>query len=121
MDAGKLDRRCTFQKETRVSDGGGGYATTWAVQETRWGGLLTPTLRGQMEQIAAGAVTTVIAGVITVRDDSFTRQITRDWRVVTVEDATVSPALTQTWNIRKVYPRERDGYIRMEVEAGVPT
>lgn len=121
MDAGKLDRRCTFEKQTKVSDGGGGYETTWAVQGARWGGLLTPTLRSQMEQIAAGAVTTVFSAVLTVRDDSFSRQISNAWRVVIVADATVSPTLLETWNIRKVYPRARDGWIRMELEAGVPT
>ena len=121
LSAGKLDTRCQFQSQTEISDGGGGSTTTWTTQFTVWGGFAFPRLRSRMEAVAAGAVQTVNSGQLTVRDSSDTRRATKEWRVVVVTDHSVSPEATETWNIRKEYPRERDGLLRFEVEAGVST
>lgn len=121
IGAGLLDTRCVFEKATKVSDGGGGYTTTWAEEFTVWGAFSFPRMRTRMEAIAAGAVQTVNSAELLVRDSSDTRQATKDWRVVVTTDHTTTPVTTQTWNVRKVYPRQRDGFLRFEVEAGVPT
>ncbi len=121
IGAGKLDTRCVFQKPVTAADGGGGESTTWTAQFTVWGGLSLPMMRGRMEQIAAGAVQTAVAGEMVVRDSANARLIKKEWRIVVTTDPTVSPETTETWNIRKVYPRQRDGFVRMEVEARVPT
>lgn len=121
VGAGVLDRRLAFQKPVKVSDGGGGDAVTWTLQFTVWGGLSIPQMRGRMEAIAAGAVQTEVVAEAIIRDSPQGRLIDKTWRFVVTTDPTTSPATTQTWNIRKVYPRERDGYLRMEVSAGVPT
>ena len=119
--AGTLESRCIFQLETKVDDGGGGHTTTWETQFTVWGGFAFPRLRSRMEALAGGAVETIVSGELIVRDASETRRATMKWRVVVTTDPTVSPADQQYWNIRKVYPRELDGFIRFAVESGVPT
>lgn len=116
-----LDARVTFQSETKTPDGGGGHVIVWTDQFTVWGGFSYPRFRTRMEQLAAGAVQTVNAAELIVRDSPDTRNITGEWRAVVITDPNVSPTEVQTWNIRKVYPRQRDGFIRMEVEEGVPT
>lgn len=121
IGAGSLDTRCTFQKETQVSDGGGGHTITWVDQFTVWGRIDYPSMRSRMEQIAAGAVQTPVAAELMVRDTSQTRLAKKEWRMVMATDQSVSPTVFETFNIRKVYPRQRDGFLRFEVEAGVPT
>lgn len=109
---GKLDTRCSFQMKMEVSDGGGGSSLTWSEQFKRWGAFALPGLSAQMEGIAAGAVQSTTGGTITVREDTQTRTITHEWRVV---------AKGRTWNIREVRPSERTGFLRMSVESGVAT
>ena len=121
IGAGRLDTRCAFQSQAKVSDGGGGYVTTWSTQFTAWGAFSFPRLRSRMEVIAAGAVETAVAGELLVRDSSKTRVVDKKWRVLVTTDSTVSPTVEEIWNIRKAYPRQRDGFLRFEVEAGVPT
>lgn len=121
MNPGKLDTRCTFQEQTRTSDGGGGFTTEWTDRFTAWGGFMFPSIRSRMEVIAAGAVQTVNAAQLTVRDSTNTRLVTKEWRVEVVSDPNVSPTAVEVWNVRKALPRTRDGYLRFEVEEGVPT
>lgn len=112
MGAGKLDTRCTFEKPVEASDGGGGTTITWTEQFKRWGAFAFPSLRAQQEAIAGGAVQSTTGGTLTVREDSSTKLITHEWRVV---------AKGRTWNVREVRPGERTGYLRMAVESGAAT
>ena len=121
MRAGKLDERVNFQSATQVSDGGGGFAVVWTDQFEVWGGFSYPRMSARMEVIAAGAVETAIGAELIVRDAPETRRIKKEWRAVVLKDGSVSPTEYETWNIRKVLPRQRDGFIRFQVEAGVPT
>lgn len=112
MNPGKLDTRCALQSQAQVSDGGGGFTTTWSTQFSCWGAFAFPNLRSNMEAIAAGSVETALVADLIVRADSGTTEtVTPEWRLT---------AKGKTWNVRKVDPKD-DGYIRMIVEAGVAT
>ena len=118
VTAANLDRRVAFQSWSEVSDGGGGYSGNWVTQFTLWGGLdIRQMFRREM--VEGGAISSPNTAKLTIRDGASARLITDEWRALTVEDNTISPAENMTWNIRKVYPRERDGYLRFEVEMGV--
>ncbi len=112
MNPGKLDTRCAFQSQAKVSDGGGGYTTTWSDQFSCWGGFAFPNLRANMEAISAGSVQSAVMADLIVRADSGTTEtVDNTWRLT---------AKGKTWNVRKVPPKA-DGYIRMIVEAEAPT
>lgn len=121
IGAGSFRDRCTFQKQTKVSDGGGGSTTVWVDQFTLWGRFDFPTFKAGMEAIAAGAVQATNSGKLTLRDTVNARRITKEWRVISTVDDSVSPTTFEVWNVRVVEPRRRDGYVRLVVEEGVPT
>jgi SPP1 family predicted phage head-tail adaptor len=49
LNAGDLDQRVTIQTEARTSDGGGGYAVTWADGPTVWAKLTPASGREQLQ------------------------------------------------------------------------
>lgn len=112
IDAGKLDRRATFQAATETSDGGGGAATTWSDQFIRWAALALSSLRVQQEALAAGgAIESTTRATLTVYADSETETIDAGWRVIVAG---------RIWNVREVRPAA-SGLVRMAIESGAPT
>lgn len=71
--------RVTFQAETRVSDGGGGSAVTWADALTVWGDYRPAS---QREEVAAGRLEASEAGVLTVRYSEAAAALTSAHRVL---------------------------------------
>lgn len=113
ISAGRLDTLCAFQSLTEVPDGGGGSITNWTTRFTVWGGFTFPRLGSRMEAVAAGAVQATTRGELIVRrGKATTALIDAKWRVV---------AKGRTWNIGEPLPDQRDGFVRMPIESGVPT
>ncbi len=108
MAAGRLRRRVTFQQEVETPDGGGGYELTWADRFSVWGGFRPE--RGQ-ERLEAGRLESAVAGVLTVRSSSQTRQVTAEWRVMIRGEPYQIRAVTN--------PDQRSKYLELTVERGV--
>lgn len=79
MRAGLLRDRVTFQRETRVPDGAGGYVQGWADELTVWGQYVP---RSSREAVEAGRLQESEGGTLTVRSSSKTRVITSAHRVL---------------------------------------
>lgn len=112
LQPGDWDYRVTFsQRGTMPPDDYGNVEEGFVDQFTVWAKLLP--LRGG-EQVMAARLEGRQPWIITVRRTPETRQITTDWRVVNVDDA------TQVFNVRSVTPNMTDrDIIDLLVEEGV--
>jgi SPP1 family predicted phage head-tail adaptor len=106
--AGKLRKLVTFQIETRVSDGGGGYSETWAGDITTYGGL---TIERGAERLEAGRLEAALGGVLEVRASSETLVITEAYSVL------IDGVRYQIRSIAN--PDQRGERLEMVVEKGV--
>lgn len=75
MKAGDLRHRITFQYQTKVADGMGGFATTWTDAATVWAALW-PTSANEV--IAANATSMVVSHRIRIRYRSVLKA---SWRI----------------------------------------
>lgn len=113
MRGGKLDKHVTFQRETEVSDGGGGGDKTW----TNITGLVRISAsvvfeRGR-ERLEAGRIEAAVNGVLKIRDFALARTITEKDRAV-IDDV--------PHQIRSITPPSRTiREIEMIIERGVAT
>lgn len=111
MPAGKLRNRVTFQAETQISDGGGGYQVGWGDVVANWSAEFLPE-RGR-ERIEAGRLAAPMGGTLKVRWSSETAAITEQHRVL-IDGV--------PWNIRSVANEDRrHRFVTMTVEKGVAT
>lgn len=110
MPAGRLRKRVTFQEAVQAADGGGGGATTWRNIVTVWGGLQED--RGR-ERVEAGRLESAMAGILTVRSSSDTREISAANRVL------IDGAPYQVRTIGN--PDQRNKFLELIVERGVAT
>lgn len=109
MRAGKLDQLATFRRRMNVSDGGGGYQTTWSDQFRVWSAVTVARPRVTAEAIANGVETAMTRAVLAVRDNANTRTVTAGWRVVLAG---------RTWDVKEVAPVAEYGIRAMAIEAG---
>lgn len=114
--AGRKESYCRFEAPVETPAGGGSVDTDWQEQFVRWGALVIPPVRAELEAIAGGAVQAPLGAMLTVPDDPETRLVATSWRV-SVESRT---GVTTMWNIRKAVPSEGLGDLRFAVEANVP-
>lgn len=104
---GRLNKRVTFQSESRVPDGAGGNSVSWANGVTVWGAFHPE--RGR-ERLQGGRLEASLAGILVVRSSNDTRSITeRD--VVTVDG--IRYAIKSISN-----PDQRNHMLEMMVERG---
>lgn len=107
MQAGRLDRRCAFQRRDTTPDAYGNVtAGGWVALLTVWGRL---DERAGREAIEAGRVESTAPGTLTIRDSAAARGITAADRVLIAGTA---------YAIRDVRPPQRWGVIEMVVERG---
>lgn len=105
MRAGDLNKRVTFERMTRVPDGGGGWTQAWGDPLTVWA-QFSPE-RGR-ERIKAGRVADAMAGVLRIRSSTQSRALTPSHRV-TVDG--------MVWNVRAIAnPDQRNVMLEMTVE-----
>lgn len=105
MEAGKLDRRVTFDSPTRDADG---VQNGWLNDAlTRWAHFRY--LRGGEAVLAARLQGRQVV-VATVRADTATGAITSEWRM--------KHAGTE-YNIRTVVPSDDQGFYELTCESGV--
>jgi len=111
--AGALRERLTFQARGSSSDDGyGNVEADWADQFTVWARM--QPLKGS-EPVIAQRLAGVQPMAIQVRSSADTRQVTAGWRAVHDRTATI-------YNIRSVANfDERDRYLDLIADAGVPT
>lgn len=110
VSAGQLRKRVTFQVETRVPDGGGGFSETWGGDIVVWGQLVPE--RGS-ERLEAGRLEAALGGVLRIRSSSETAVITEAY-TVKIDG--------QRYQIRSISnPDQRGKVLEMVVEKGVAT
>ena len=108
MRTGRRNKRVTFQTETKVPDGAGGYEHTWGGNVIRWGGFVPE--RGT-EKVQAGRIEAPLGGVLNVRYSSAVAAFGSEDRVLI--DG-------QPYNIRSVSnPDQRRKELDFIVEGGV--
>lgn len=108
--AGTLNKRVTFQSETRTPDGGGGFTREWILVATVWGGFVPE--RGS-ERLEAGRLEGSLSGVLRVRSSSTTR-------TVKVADRVIIDGVPH--QIRSIAnPDQRNRMLDILVERGVAT
>lgn len=108
--AGALRQRVTFQTETEMPDGGGGYERGWSDVITVWGSLQPE--RGR-ERLQADRLQASLGGVLRVRSSTETRAITEAHRVL-IDGV--------PYQIRSIAnPDQKNRYLEMTVERGVAT
>ncbi|MCV6576271.1 MAG: phage head closure protein [Cohaesibacter sp.] len=78
MQAGKLNKRVTFQEPSHSTDAGGGMIENWGNDLKVWGGF-RPDRGSEAEQ--NGRIEASVGGLLRVRCFSKTRLIGEDWRV----------------------------------------
>lgn len=110
MAAGRLNKRVTFQEETRTSDGGGGAAVAWQDVLTCWGGY-SPD-RGR-EKLEAGRLETSAAGILKVRSSIASRALGASNRVL------IDGAAHQIRSVSN--PDQHKRFLEFVVELGVAT
>lgn len=111
--AGQFNKNVTFQRVTRTSDGGGGYADAWNAVSglTDVPAQFMPE-RGR-ERVEAGRLEAALGGVLRVRAFTESLTITEDDRVL-IDDV--------AFQIRSVAnPDQRNKTLEMTVEKGVAT
>jgi SPP1 family predicted phage head-tail adaptor len=110
MPAGRLRTRVTFQAETRTPDDGGGHSVTWGNDLQVWADFRPE--RG-FERLAAGHVSSPLAGTLRVRYSDAVAAVTAAWRVL------IAGSL---WNIRSVADEDqRRRFLMMTIESGGST
>lgn len=108
MDAGKLDRRCAFERRDATPDAYGNVTSGgWVSLLTVWGRL---DERPGREAVRAGRLEASALGALSIRDSAQARGVTAADRVVIDGHA---------YAIRDVRPPQRSGMIEMVVERGV--
>lgn len=108
MDAGRMDRRCIFERRDAVPDDYGNVtAGAWVALLTVWGAL---SEKPGHEAVAAGRMESAAIADLRIRDSVAARTITAADRV------TVGG---QVCAIRDVRPPQRHGVIEMVIERGV--
>lgn len=108
MDAGRLNKRVTFERNVTAPDEGGGSTSAWTGVATVWGGFQPE--RGR-ERLEAGRLEAAVAGTLTVRSSSMTRAIDASCRVVIDGDR---------YAIRSIVdPTQKREWLEMVVEKGV--
>jgi SPP1 family predicted phage head-tail adaptor len=75
MNIGDLNKRITLQYSTRVSDGAGGFTTTWVDAATVWAAIW-PTSANEI--IAANATVMVVSHRIRIR---YRAVLKASWRI----------------------------------------
>lgn len=111
MPAGELRARLAFERQSAVSDGAGGQATSWS-EVFVCAARLKPRLGG--EEVTAARLAGRQPMMITVRHSSDTAQVTTDWRARDVRTGDV-------YNIRAAVTDERRRWVEMLAEKGVAT
>jgi SPP1 family predicted phage head-tail adaptor len=106
--AGQMRDRITLQRETEVSDGGGGYELGWFTVATVWGQLMPE--RGN-ERVENGRMEASVGAVLRIRYSSDVAEVSAGWRAVVDGEE---------YNIRSVtQPDRRNRIIEMTVDRGV--
>jgi head-tail adaptor len=109
MKAGSLYHAFAFEKRTESSDGMGNTVSAWSTEfECRAGRMI---LKGG-ESIMAARLEGRQPVVLTVRNESRTRQIDTDWRARDLRTNAI-------YNVRSVQPSEKRDGIELLCEAGV--
>lgn len=107
MSAGRLRDRVTFQESVDTPDAAGGVYQSWRNVVTVWGALQEE--RGR-ERVEAGRLESGVAGILTVRSSSETRDLGAANRVVVNEI---------NYQIRSISnPDRRNKYLELVVERG---
>lgn len=107
MAAGKLNKRIKFRSEVETSDGYGGSALSWSDLATVWGSFRPE--RGS-EKVKAGRLSETLAGVMTIRSSTMTRQITTAY-IAVLDD--------EDYQIRSISnPDQRNRFLELVVERG---
>ncbi len=107
MTAGLKNSRVTFQRQSEVADGGGGFEKGWT-DFTTLSAQFKPE-RGS-ERVESGRVATRLAGVLILRSTSKSREIKTSDRVM------IGGELYQIRSISNPDQRNRD--LEMTVESG---
>lgn len=79
MDAGKLDRRVTFQTKTKIRTPSGGWTDGWDDEFTVWA-QIKPLRGGETVMQARMAAKNPV--IVIVRASALTKQIEHNWRAV---------------------------------------
>ncbi len=79
MQAGKLNKRVTFQAPMHTDTASGGQTELWGNDLTVWGGF-RPDRAGEKD--GGGRFEASVTGVLRVRGSSATMAIGEDWRVL---------------------------------------
>lgn len=107
MRAGKLRTRVTFQAETQIPDGGGGYQIGWGNDKVVFCEYISQSAK---EQIESGRIEASTSATLRARGKS-TDFLTPSWRAVF--DG-------YTWNVKSVAPfGQRDRRTDIVIERGV--
>ena len=108
MQAGRLDRRCAFERRDETPDEYGNASSgNWVALATLWGDLRFE--RGR-ERVEAGRMESALSAVLTIRSSVTARGITPADRV-TIDGA--------VYAIRTIAETPRSGAIEMTIERGV--
>jgi SPP1 family predicted phage head-tail adaptor len=76
MIIGRMDRRIELQKQVSISDGAGGFKTTWVTQATVWAEFVKP--RFDTKEVA-GAISSVSLREVKIR---FGTDVAKGWRML---------------------------------------
>lgn len=76
MIIGRMDKRIQLQKQEKIPDGQGGYATGWVTQVTVWAEFKKPSFD---TKDVAGAVASVSLREIKIR---YRTDVAKGWRVL---------------------------------------
>ena len=79
MQAGKLNKRVTFQEPLHTDTASGGQAESWGNDLTVWGGF-RPDRASEKE--GGGRLEATVTGLLRVRGSNETLSINEDWRVL---------------------------------------
>lgn len=103
--AGKMNRRCTLERETRLPDGAGGYTRTWDAYATVWGDL---TVKSGNEKQVSEQQTNVQEYMLRIR---YRRDVLPADRVV-IQGA--------AYNVRNVFNNDQKRrFLMIRLQAGV--
>ncbi|WP_170956245.1 phage head closure protein [Cohaesibacter gelatinilyticus] len=109
MRAGSMRDKVSFQRKTKVSDGGGGHEITWVVIAKVSGRL---SLEKGGERVQAGRIEAPVSGVLVVRYSS-------DIAGLTSEDKAVIDDIDYNIKGQPVNRDRRKRELEMTVERGV--
>lgn len=108
MQSGDLDQRVTFQRRSRVSDGGGGYVETWADYHTC--SAKVSALSGRERDMANQ----------TEAPRNYRLWVRRDSKVAALTEADIVVWRGKTMQVRFIADQgPRHLYMQIDCEAGV--